>query len=143
MAERTDQDPSFREPPEGLLTAPEHRVLAHMDSAEAVASAIDALAEAGFPGEEVFVLCGPEGARRLDVSGGHHGLRGRTYRIMEWMGDEREVLVRSGEHLASGGLVLTVPADEEGKGRAARILRDHGGREIVHFDKGTWERLGG
>jgi hypothetical protein len=26
------------------------------------------------------VLCGPKGAERLDVSGRHHGLRGRIYR---------------------------------------------------------------
>ena len=88
------------------------------------------------------MLCGPKGAERLDVSGRDHGLRGRTYRIMEWMGDEREVLLRSGEHLAAGGLVVTVPTDEDTKPTAARILADHGGHEIAHFGKGHWEPLG-
>lgn len=88
------------------------------------------------------MLCGPKGAERLDVSGSDHGLRGRTYRIMEWMGDEREVLLRSGEHLAAGGLVVTVPTDEDTKPKAARILADHGGHKIAHFGKGHWEPLG-
>lgn len=57
-------------------------------------------------------------------------------------GDEREVLLRLGDHLAAGGLVVTVPAGEDAEARTARILADHGGREIVPFDRGTWERLG-
>ncbi len=88
------------------------------------------------------MLCGPQGAERLDVTGEQHGLRGRTYRIMEWMGDERAVLRRSGDHLAAGGLVVIVPVDEAGKATAARILADHGAHDIVHFGKGHWEPLG-
>jgi hypothetical protein len=132
----------FREPPDGLLTTPENRVLAHMDAPDAVAAAIEELADAGFASDEIFVLCGPAGAARLDVSGHDHGLMGRVRRVVEWMGDEREVLLRSGEHLAAGGLVVTVPAGEPEKATVARILRAHGGREISHFAKGTWERLG-
>ena len=142
MGERTDDDLGFPEPPEGLLTAPEDRVLAFMDTPEDAAAAMDELAEKGFPKDEFFVLCGPKGAERLDVSGDRHGLRGRTYRIMEWMGDERDVLLRSGEHLSRGGLVVTVPADEGAKAAAARALAAHGGHEIAHFGKGHWERLG-
>ncbi len=91
MGERSDEDTGLREPPDGLLTAPENRVLAHMDTPDAVAAAVDDLGQSGFPSDEVYVLCGPEGAERLDVTGEQHGLRGRTYRVMEWLGDEREV----------------------------------------------------
>jgi hypothetical protein len=140
--ERSDERPDFPEPPDGLLTAPENRVLAFLDTPDEAAAAIDELASTGFERDEIFVLCGPKGAERLDVSGGDHGLRGRTYRIMEWMGDEREVLLRSGEHLAAGGLVVTVPTDEDTKPVAARILADHGGHEMAHFGKGHWEPLG-
>ena len=133
--------PGFREPPAGLLTTPENRVLAHMDAPHAVAAAIDDLADAGFPRDDIFVLCGPEGAARLDVTGHDHGLSGRIRRVIEWLGDEREVLVRSGEHLAAGGLVVTVPAGENEAAMAGRILRAHGGREISHFARGTWEGL--
>ena len=62
--------------------------------------------------------------------------------ILEWLGDERVLRLQPADHLAAGGLVVTVPAGEKAKVRAARILADHGGREIVHFDRGTWEPLG-
>ena len=35
-----------------------------------------------------------------------------------------------------------VPADDANKGRAARILKGHGGNRVVHFGKGHWESLG-
>lgn len=142
MGEQSDEEPAFPEPPEGLLTAPENRVVAHMDSPEAVAAAIDDLAQAGFERDEIFVLCGAKGAERLDVSGRDHGLKGRIYRIIEWIGDERGLLLRSEEHLAAGGLVVSVPADDEAKATAARILGDHGGHEMAHFGKGHWEPVG-
>ena len=142
MGEQSGEQGGFLEPPDGLLTAPENRVLALLDTPDDAAAAIDALATKGFGRDEIFVLCGPKGAERLDMSGSDHGLRGRTYRIMEWMGDEREVLLRSGEHLAAGGLVVTVPTDEDTKPTAARILADHGGHEIAHFGRGHWEPLG-
>jgi hypothetical protein len=142
VGEQSDEEPAFPEPPEGLLTAPENRVVAHMDSPEAVAAAIDDLAQAGFERDEIFVLCGAKGAERLDVSGRDHGLKGRIYRIIEWIGDERGLLLRSEEHLAAGGLVVSVPADDEAKATAARILGDHGGHEMAHFGKGHWEPVG-
>ena len=120
----------------------ENRVLALLDRPDEVAAAIDELVSAGFGGDEIFVLCGPNRAERLDVSGGDHGLRGRTYRILERMGDGREVLLCSGEHLAARGLEVIVPGDEETKPMAVRILADHGGHEIAHFGKGHWEPLG-
>ncbi len=142
MGGQSGEQWDFSEPPDGLLTAPENHVLALLDTPDNAAAAIDELASTGFGRDEISVLCGPKGAERLDVSGSDHGLRGRAYRIMEWMGDEREVLLRSGEHLAAGGLVVTVPTDEDTKSTAARILADHGGHEIAHFGKGHWEPLG-
>ena len=141
LAER-DGAPALREPPEGLLTAPDNRVLAHFDGPDAAIQAVEDLVGVGFSSDEIFVLCGPEGASRLDVTGVHHGLRGRAYRILEWAGDERDLLLRSGDHLGAGGLVLTVPVEETTKAEAARILARHGGREITHFGRGHWERLG-
>ncbi len=142
VGERSDGDFEFPEPPGGLLTAPEDRVLAFMDTSADVAAAIANLVEQGFPKEKIFVLSGPEGAERLDVSGNRHGVWGRIHRIIEWMGDERDVLLRLGEHLSGGGLVLTVPADDRSKATAALALAAEGGHEMAHFGKGHWERLG-
>jgi hypothetical protein len=142
VSERKEEQAGFSEPPDGLLTAPENRVLAHVDTPDALNAAVEDLVQAGFVRDEIFVLCGPKGAERLDVSGADHGLRGRVYRVMEWMGDERDVLHRSGRHLEAGGLVVTVPADESAKATAGRILAEHGGHDIAHFGKGHWEPLG-
>src|SRR3954471_9367488 len=69
VGDQSHDDLSFPEPPEGLITAPDDRVVAQMDGQDSVAAAIDALAEAGFDREAIYVLCGPEGAKRLDVPG--------------------------------------------------------------------------
>lgn len=143
MADADDAASEFPEPPEGLLTAPENSVVAHIDDPEAAAAAIDALTGAGFDRDGIWVLCGEAGAERLDVSGRDHGLRGRIYRVVERIGDERELLVRAAEHLESGGLIVTVPADDDTKASAARILAGHGGHDMTHFGRGHWEPLGG
>jgi len=142
LNERGDEDSSFPEPPEGLLTAPVNRVIAHMDDPDAVAAAIDDLTEAGFDRDQIFVLCGPKGAERLDVTGRHHGLRGRVYRFFEWIIDAHEVLLQSEQHLAAGGLVIGVPADEADMETVSRVLRQHGGHYIFHFARSTFQRLG-
>lgn len=133
----------LHEPPAGLLTYPYDRVKALLDKADDAQAAIEELAEAGFDRERIYLLCGPEGARRLDVTGRHHGLRGRVYRFMERFADDvGENLQRSAEHLQAGGLWITVPADPEDKVTAAEILARHGGHDMVHYGKGHHERLG-
>ena len=117
-------------------------MLAFLDTPAAVAAAMNELADNGFSRDGVYVLAGPEGAARLQASEHRHGLGGRIHRVMEWMGDEREVIVRSGQHLAQGGLVMTVPADDDRKATAAHILATHGAHEIAHFGKRHWETLG-
>lgn len=143
MATPGEEQLDFPEPPEGLLTAPENRVVGQMDDPRAVAAAIDELARAGFESDATWVLCGPEGARRLDVSGRDHGLKGRIYRIVERIGDERQFLLQMEDHLSSGGLVVSVPADDDDKATAARILGGHGAHDMVHFGTGHWEPIGG
>jgi hypothetical protein len=129
-------------PPERLLTYPTNRVRALMDDAGEVAAAREDLRQAGFEDGGIFVLAGPEGAERLDVTGRHHGLRGRLYRFIQRLGDEREELIAVSEHLTAGGLVIYAPAGEEKKGAAARILKRHGGHRLVHFGKCRWASLG-
>jgi hypothetical protein len=140
--ERSNEDIKFAEPPEGLLTAPENRVIAHMDHPDGLPATVDDLAEAGFDRNEIFVLCGQKGAERLDVSGRHHGLVGRIYRLLEWTIDAHEVLLQSEQHLAAGGLVIGVPADEDNMDSVSRILREHGAHYIHYFGKNTFRRLG-
>ena len=133
MGERSDDDRRFPEPPDGLLTHPENHLLAFLEPPRDVAAAMLDLAENGFPRDEVFVLCGPKGAG--------HGVPGRTYRVMEWMGDQRDVLLGSGEHLGVGRPVVTVNPDDA-KAAAALVVATHGGAETAHFGMGHREPIG-
>jgi hypothetical protein len=142
VAERSDEELAFPEPPEGLLKAPENSVVALLDRPDEAEAAIQELTAEGFERDRIFVLCGQKGAEQLDVSGRHHGLRGRIYRLIEWMGDEKGLLLRARDHLAAGGLVMTVPAEESRKGAAALILGRHGGHDMAHFGRDHWEPLG-
>lgn len=131
----------FPDRPEGLITYPTNRVRALVDDPDQVVAAVEDLVEAGFDRADIFVLAGPQGAERLDVTGRHHGLRGRIYRFIEHLGDEHEELVVAAEHLKAGGLLVMVPADDDNKDAAARILKSRGGDRLIHFGKGHWESL--
>ena len=138
----TNEGSEFPEPPEGLVKPEDDSVVAFLDDPDQVEAAIEKLVEEGFERDRIWVLCGTKGAELLDVKGRHHGLRGRVYRLIEWMSDEKGILFRAREHLAGGGLVLSVPADDDQKASAARILGAHGGHGMAHFGRDHWEPLG-
>lgn len=131
----------FPEPPEEFLKYPAGNLIALMTDGDAVAAALDDLTRSGFPRDKMYVLAGPAGAERLDVTGRHHGLRGRVYRSLQ-VGDEHEELLRAADHLQAGGLAVRVPADKDEKAEAARILGEHGAVHIVYMGKATYETLG-
>jgi hypothetical protein len=126
----------FPEPPEDFLKYPVGTVIALMTDGDSVAAALDDLSGAGFPRDKIYVLAGPAGAERLDVTGQHHGLRGRVYRALAQVSDEHEELLRAGNHLQAGG---RVPADKDEKAVAARILREHGAVHILYMGQTTYE----
>jgi len=138
----SDEGFEFPEPPDGLLKPGANSVIALLDEPDQAEAAVQDLVAQGFDGDSIYVLCGPKGAERLDVSGRQHGLRGRVYRLLEWLGDEKGGLFRARDHLAAGGLVISVPADEGQRSTAARILGSHGGHDMAHFGRDHWEPLG-
>ena len=131
----------FPAPPEEFLTYRDNRVLSILEDPRSVQSAIDELVQAGFPAEGIYVLSGPEGAARLDLSGEHHGLRGRIYRFIEKLGDERQWLEHQAALMKEGGFGVSLPADDENKGTAAEILIRLGGKHTAYFGKAHWETL--
>lgn len=139
---QSDEELTFPEPPEGLVKPQEDSVVAFLDAPDQVVAAMEELAEQGFERDRIWVLCGPKGAERLDVDGRHNRLRGRVYRLVEWMSDEKGILFRARDHLEAGGLVLSVPADEDRKSSAARVLGVHGAHGMAHFGRDHWEPLG-
>jgi len=138
----SDEGFAFPEPPDGLLKPRANSVIALLDEPDQAEAAVQDLVAQGFDGDGIWVLCGPKGAERLDVSGRQHGLRGRVYRLLEWLSDEKGGLFRARDHLETGGLVVSVPADEGQKSTAARILGGHGGHGMAHFGRDHWEPLG-
>ena len=138
----SDEGFVFPEPPDGLLKPSANTVIAFLDEPDQAEAAVKDLVAQGFDGDGIYVLCGPKGAERLDVSGRHHGLRGRVYRLLEWLGDEKGGLLRARDHLAAGGLVISVPADEDQRSTAAHTLGNHGGHDMAHFGRDHWEPLG-
>jgi hypothetical protein len=139
---QSDEELTFPEPSEGLVKPEMDSVVAFLDAPDQVVAAMEELVEQGFERDRIWVLCGPKGAERLDVGGRHHGLRGRVYRLVEWMSDEKGILFRARDHLEAGGLVLSVPADEDRKSSAARVLGAHGAHGMAHFGRDHWEPLG-
>ena len=126
-----------------LLAYPTNQITGLMDAPDAVAAAIDELVRAGFPHEQISVLCGEIGAQRVDPTGRHHGLRGRLIRLTEHVGQEHEIWQQYAGHVVSGGFAVTVPArDHHQAGMAARVLHHHGGHHLVHFGAAHWEHLG-
>lgn len=131
----------FPEPPEGFRKYPAENVIALMTDGDAVSAALEDLTKAGFARDRMYVLAGPAGAERLDVTGQHHGLLGRVYRITGQIGESHEELIRTADHLRAGGLAMRVPATEGDKMVAARILGQHGAEHIVYMGKWTHETL--
>lgn len=142
MTEQSAEEVDLPDPPDGLLTYPANRVRALMDGPDEVAAAMEDLLQAGFERDGIFVLCGARGAEQLDVTGRHHGLRGRLYRFVERLGDEHEQLAAASEHLTAGGLYISVRSDDDQQSEAARIIKAHGGHDVIHYGKAHWESLG-
>jgi hypothetical protein len=67
MALNTDE--LFAPSDHQLAMSPRHRVLARLPGPDDAVEVVEALTEAGITAGEVFVLCGPQAARRLDPSG--------------------------------------------------------------------------
>jgi hypothetical protein len=136
-------DEMFAPPPGSLKREPRHRIVARMAGPDEAEAAVAALVGAGFPPDDVYVVCGEEGARRLDPTGRHHGLRGRLVRAVQTIFAAEPVLADDASHLEHGGVIVTAPArEQEERTTATQILRNHGGTEMRYYGDRTWEDIG-
>lgn len=99
-----------------LIAAPPHRLFAVFDRPAAGEEAVAALRARGVSGEDdIWVLFGDEGRRRLDLSGSGHGLHGGLVRLLQRiMSADVEYLRGLDEDLGRGAMVVAVtvaPAD--------------------------------
>jgi hypothetical protein len=136
--EESDMQSTTPEEVGAFLTYPTNKLIGVMTDAPQAKAAREALHGAGFAEDGVDLLCGPEGARRLDVSGTAHGGLARLYRFIEGFGDmEHPHLQRYEQELLAGHCVLTVEArDHERREQARQIMTTHDGYFVNFY--GRW-----
>jgi len=140
----TSDQISLSEPPDSLLTPrDDDRVLAVIDDPSQVTAAIEDLVRDGYNRDDIVVLCGAEGAARLEASDRRRGLLGGLYRFAERvLGEEPEERERYARELAAGRFLIAVPADESRKSHVAQVLARHGAHDMEHFGRYHGEPLG-
>jgi hypothetical protein len=125
-----------------LAMSPRHRVLARLPGPDDAVEVVEALTKAGIAADDVFVLCGPQGARRLDPSGRHHGLKGRLVRSVQAVTAYGDAIYDDAAHLDAGGVLITAPARDPGEREVAeRVLRHHGASAMRYFGGSTFEEV--
>jgi hypothetical protein len=113
---------------------PMRRVVAVLDDASGVQTALGALEREGVDVSEVNLLTGEEGARLLDRTGRAHGLRARLLRLAQRGAYEGDVLEAHDRALEQGRHVIFVPyRDDEQSERILEILRAAGGHYLLKF----------
>jgi hypothetical protein len=125
-----------------FLLYPTNRVVGTIDDPAEAQAASEALLEAGFKLEEIDVLYGEEGLRRLDPTGKEHGLLAHFQRAVQQYNEERKYIRHHEEDLRAGHFVIMVLAGApERRDTAKEILQSHGGHFIVFFGRGAMHRL--
>ena len=119
------------------------RLLAVLDSPDALAAATRALGEIGVDASATQVFTGEEGADAFDGSGGKHGplarlLRTVQFTLMDQMPDFAyyEAAARQGRSVVS-----VKPRNEAEMRRIVDVLRANGGHFINYFGRFTTEEF--
>jgi hypothetical protein len=122
---------------------PEDRLVGLVDSPERLESVVDALTSGGIPRSEIEVTCGAAAAERLRENTGRTGLADLVMRFSEFIGmpnDESAIKNQYADALATGQLVISVPAaSDDRREAAARILHELGATDVKFFGKRTIE----
>jgi hypothetical protein len=130
-------------PGDDLLRTPRNRIVGWLAGPDEAETAITDLKAAGFDPDEISVISGDEGVRRLDPDGSDHGLRGRVIRVVQGVTSIGDDLFGVAEHVAAGGVIVSVPfRDDDAAATAARVLRARGVERMRRFDSLTYTDLG-
>jgi hypothetical protein len=111
-----------------------NRLLAVLDSDEAAAAAVDALAAEGFAGDAVQVLRGDRDADRIDSLGNVGGTWARARRLLSFtLADQAVDLAVYVAALRDGRTVLSVLAPGDAARERARRARAGAGAHFMNF----------
>jgi hypothetical protein len=119
------------------------RLLAVLDSDEAVEAAIRALEESGIPRERIEIFSGEDGAAAFDGSGSSHGPAARMLRTLQFtLMDQMPDFAYYEAAARQGRSVVSVRARNEAEmRRAVETLRTHGAHFINQFGLFTTEEF--
>jgi hypothetical protein len=98
------------------------------------------LLAAGVPIDGIHMYCCRSGVEAFDAEGTRHGLRARINRVIQNLVYEDQ-LVTIERNLTAGNAVIGVDVEDGSADRIADIFRRHGGHDIVHYGRFSWERL--
>jgi hypothetical protein len=125
-----------------FLRYPTDNIVAVFNNETDLARAIHALNIAGYEENDVAILSGPEGAKRLDISGEQHGWLARVYRFMESAAAESKKLHQFAEELKAGHFVVFVHAsNNEERSDLWSIMKAHGAHRAAWFGKWIIEKV--
>ncbi len=133
--DETNQPPAGRatEPPRH--DSPEGMVIGAF-APDAVELVTAALVAAGFAADQVDLMTADD-LQNLDTPINRPGLTGSLGRFLLSLGDDLDELEKARQELASGHVLVGVPAmGSESIHRARDAMREHGGHGITHF--GRW-----
>ncbi len=109
-----------------------------VNTAEELQATVVELNNVGFGEDAIDVLCGKEGADRLDVTGEKHGLLARLYRFVGQAKNLREYH----QDLLNGHFLIAIEASKEDeRAQAFAILQSHGGRRINFYGKWSIKKM--
>jgi len=121
-----------------LMAVRGHHLYAVCDDSDAGEGAVKALCREGFADEDIWVCCGEEGSRRLDLTGRWQGFRARSFRWFQFgMSRDfrylRAYLRTLDLALDQGRIVIAVlVSDERVADDVGRLLRMHAGHSIAY-----------
>jgi hypothetical protein len=127
-----------------FIPYPTNRVAGTIADGEQATRVINELVAAGFSRDAIDVLHGPEDLRRLDPSGGEHGLFAKLQRslIRGAVGSEFKSLSHHVEDVQAGRfVVMALAADRASRDLAAEILHAHGAEFVGFYGRWAYESL--
>ena len=126
-----------------FLDYPTNKVIGVFADWDHARAAIDQFSAGGFTKEQIGVLCGPEGAKRLDASGREHGILAQISRFFQGFADmdDKHTKRHEQELLAGHALVAVDAPDEAARERIREVMKAHGGYFINYYGKWLVENL--
>ena len=139
-----DKQPHDANDKSDFIPYPTDRVVGIIDDAGDVQGALCDLKSAGFGPDDIRLLTGEAGARRIDIKGDEHGPLAHVVRsVQEVLGSyEIEHLTRYEQELLAGHFGIGVIAhDVQGQDKVRQILKAHHGHFINYYSRWVVEYL--